>query len=257
MNSIYALLFSFIIGLFFLIGFLVVHFVKRRKELTIISIGMAFTVMIGMLFLDLGPEIIEMMNEIELLLIYKVILVFGFIILGIFLLKGIDYFIPHHYHVHHEKENEKEHNNHMFHIGLLTSISLIFHNILEGMSVYIITSENVMSGFLMMIAIGCHNIPFGIEIASSLKNEKNSKFRILIMLLLVLSSLFGALFLYIFGNLIPHLFEFMLLCVSSGMIFYITVFELLGEIKNYYKDKRLYVGILLGVLILFITAFIH
>ena len=55
-----ALLLTLLSGLFFALGFLIVKFVKNKKSLTIFANSMAFVILMGMLFKDLLPEIIEL-----------------------------------------------------------------------------------------------------------------------------------------------------------------------------------------------------
>ena len=60
-----ALLLTLLSGLFFALGFLIVKFVKNKKELTIFANSMAFVILIGMLFKDLLPEIIELSENVN------------------------------------------------------------------------------------------------------------------------------------------------------------------------------------------------
>lgn len=241
-------------GLFFLLGFFIVHIVKHKKELSIFSVGMAFIVMLGMLLFDLIPEIIEMSGVLEKSSFSKIVMVCCFILVGIFLLKILDIFLPHHAHHHSLKESSHEHNHHMEHVGFITSFSLILHNILEGMSVFIIASESLMTGFITSIAIGCHNLPLGIEIASSMEHTKNSFKKYITLLLLVLSSFLGALLLFFVGGALPETVMLILICIACGMILYIAFFELLKEIFCYRNEKYVYYGIFMGMILILVMT---
>lgn len=245
----YGLVFTLCIGLFFLIGFILVRTIKDKKKLTYFSTGMAFIVMVGMLIFDLIPEIIELNSDELLNKNFSVALSAGFIILGIVLLKCLDIVLPHHQHNHNEHESKHEHEEHTTHVGLMTSISLVIHNIIEGMSIFIITCENIMTGFMATVAVGMHNIPLGIEIASNTEKNKKSFTDYIILGLLLLSSSIGALIIYLSGIEIPEMIELILLSISCGMIIFISLFELLPEIKNYSKERQMYYGIITGIVL--------
>lgn len=254
METFLPILFSLLIGFFFLLGFGIVRIVKHKKELSIFSVGMAFVVMIGMLLFDLIPEIIEMSSELNKTFLSTIVLVICFVLVGVFLLKILDLFLPHHIHHHSLKESVHEHNHHMEHVGLITSFSLILHNILEGMSVFILASESLMTGFMTSIAIGCHNLPLGIEIASSMGHTKNTPTKYITLLLLVLSSFIGALILFFVGNALPESLMLIFICVACGMILYIAFFELLKEIFCYRHEKYVYYGIFTGMILILVMT---
>ena len=250
-----VLCFSLLAGVFFLIGNFIVSRVKDKKSISVLSIGMSFVVMLGMLLTDLIPEIINLSNAVSKEKNTKLIYIFTFIILGIVLLKIMDIFMPHHTHHHHENEDETIHDKHMSHIGFMTTISLILHNILEGMSIYILGLTSLTTGFLTSLAIGAHNLPLGIEISSSMAKD-NKKQKIITFLFLTISSFIGALIVLLIGDLLP-LMELILISLASGMILYITLFELLKEIFNYKKEKKVYQGMLIGILLIIIMTIIN
>ncbi len=253
-----ALLLTLLSGLFFALGFLIVRFVKNKKSLTIFANSMAFVILMGMLFKDLLPEIIALSENVNATKSGKISLILFFIILGMGILKVFDLFLPHH--SHHHKDNEhnlKEHNNHNVHIGIIMSLSLILHNILEGMSLYIIAKESWTSGLLMALGVGFHNLPLGIEIASNLTNFKNSKQSKMILLSLILSSFVGGLMLFVLSTQISDLVLLSLISIACGMIIYLALFELLKEIFNYLKNKFTYFGIGVGIVVLLLMTFME
>ena len=136
--------------------------------------------------------------------------------------------------------------------------SLILHNILEGMSIYIIGTESLATGFLTALAVGCHNLPLGIEVASSMEAKKQGTFlKKLLVILLVFSSSIGALFLFFLGENISSYVLLALICIACGMILYIALFELLLEITSYLKRRETYYGMAIGVIIILLMTFIH
>ena len=259
MGNIGALLITLIAGVFFLFGFVLVRFVKRKKELTILATSMALVVMLGMVFFDLMPEIVEMSEVLLWGKWQKLFYVLGFMFLGILILKIFDIFLPHHHHEHHEHErNHAEHNHHLVHIGFIMTTSLILHNILEGMSIYIIGTESLVSGLLTAFAVGCHNLPLGIEVASSMEAIKqNSYIKKILLILLVISSSIGAFCLFLIGGELPQMVMLALISLACGMILYIALFELLLEIMAYLKRRETYYGLAIGAIIILLMTFIH
>ena len=247
MEKNYGLLFTLGIGLFFLIGFILVKIVKDKKKMLYFSTGMAFVVMIGMLLFDLIPEIIELNGLWDYVPVWKVVVTIVFVLIGIGGLKCLDVFLPHHHH-HHDHESELEHVEHTSHVGLMTSLSLVIHNIVEGMSVFVITCESIMTGLMATIAVGMHNVPLGIEIASNMKEKDRQIGDYVVIILLLLSSFLGALLLYVCGFEVPIVVEIIMISVAIGMILYISLFELLPEMKNYKKERTLYYGIIMGII---------
>ena len=79
------------------------------------------------------------------------------------------------------------------------------------------------------------------------------KQKIITFTLLTISSFIGALLVLVIGDL-PKLTELILISLASGMILYITLFELLQEIFNYKKEKKVYLGMLIGILLLVIMT---
>ena len=250
-----ALIFPILSGIFFLFGFFLYSILNNKKKISIISISMAFIVMIGIIFMDLLPEILELSKSLVADKFSKLLLIIGFIVVGIIILKLFDLVIPHHHHEHDEHEkNKKEHLGHQYHLGFVISCSLILHNILEGISIYILTMQSIIGGFLLSMGVGLHNLPLSIEIASSLENVKKKKTANILKASLIFSSFIGALLLILFKVTISDIILLILLCVSLGMILYIALCELLKEIYNYKTQKETLYGIIIGIIILLIMS---
>ncbi len=249
-----SLIFPVLSGIFFVIGFAIVKVVKNKKSLAIVSVSMAFVVMVGIIFLDLIPEIISLSEDVtNNNKLFTIILAIGG---GVLVLKILDFLIPSHNHIHHDHEkNYNEHKNHAFHMGFVMSFSLILHNIIEGISIYILSLENFPSGFLLSMAVGLHNLPLSIEISGNLE-QGNKKMNFLLSIILCFSCFFGAFLLAIFNVSISNTLLFILLGVSLGMILYIALFELLKEVFNYRNKKEIFYGLIIGIMILLFMSFI-
>jgi ZIP family zinc transporter len=249
MERFLSLSLTFLVGACFLIGIKITKMINQKKELTKIATGLSFSVMMGMILLDIIPEIGE--SVIPYSPQIKWLIIIGFMLLGMGLLKTLDLFVPHHHHEHHEQEkNKKEHNDHLFHIGFITSISLILHNIIEGISIYVTGLTQFKTGLLMALAVALHNIPLGIEIAIGMESsDKKEKTKKITLACLTLSSFIGAFFLFLFAIEMTELISACLLCITFGMLLYIALFELLREIWNYRKERTVYIGIGLGIIV--------
>ena len=249
--SFIALILTILVGLFILVGTIVGISLKNNKKIIDFSISIAFGVLIALIAVELIPEILEIIiNTIgkERGIIIVAILVF----LGFTVLQQLDLFIPHH-----EDENHSHkhicYNEHLKHIGIVTSISLIVYNVIEGMSLYITTINDLKMGLILCIGIGLHNLPLGLIISSTFMNEYDEKKTIIISSLISLSTMLGGVFI-LFSGIESELIIALLLSVSLGMLIYITFFELLEQVLYIEDKKTSSIGIVLGIVILIISV---
>jgi len=250
MNKIYGVVLTLVVGLFFLIGGVISKKFKNKDALNHFSVAMAFIIMLNLIFADLIPEILELLEKYKLGT--KISIITIFIIIGILILKILDFFIPDHHHEHHEHEkNIAEHNSHVRHIGTLTVISLILHNVLEGFAIFGMALNDIKLGLMICISVALHNIPLGTHIFSSLTLEKNKS----LISVLTLSSLIGGIIFLIVGN-ISNLVLAIITCITLGMLIYIEVLELLPEMLHSLKNKETKLGIIFGIIILVISILI-
>lgn len=243
-----GLLITLVLGLFIIIGAIITFASKNNKKFVNFSISLAFSVMIMLMFVDLIPEVKEIFIE-EFGMLKGIIFAVIGIGFGIVLLKVLDIFIPDH------DGHEKEELNH---IGLISSIALVLHNIIEGMAVYTTVNNSLKAGILISIGIGLHNIPLGMVISSTFfKANNNRKKTWLIISLVSLSTFLGGLIMLLLnGILVNELILGILLSVTLGMLIYISIFELLPKIVEMKNKKIAITGILTGVLLILLTIFI-
>lgn len=233
-----GLLFTFITGVFFLLGIILNRICKDKKNISVLAIALAFVVLFNLIGLDLLPEIIVDLSFTRVL----------FILLGFILLKVMDLFVPHHNHHHKEKrDNVKEHNNHLEHISIITILALTLHNVVECMALYSLTSAELMAGFLMCLAIGLHNVPLGFQIGGSLKQHRK-----LYIAILTLSGFGGGLISLLIGTL-SELWTGYILAFTLGMLVYLTFFEILKELISSLKNIYTLYGIIIGTILIVIT----
>lgn len=236
-----GLLFTIITGLFFLLGIFLNKICKDKKNISVLSISLAFIVLLNLVFLDIAPEIYEHLSFNNIIVI----------LLGLIILKVMDFIVPHHHHNHKEKnDNIKEHNNHLEHIGIITILALVLHNIIECMALYNLTLDSTKSGLLMCCGIALHNIPLGFQIGNNIKNN-----RLLYIILLTISGFAGGILAFYMGTL-SEAMEMYILCFTFGMLIYLTFFELLKEVWESKKNIYSLLGLIIGVLIIMLSRLI-
>lgn len=228
MKTLIGLILTLLTGLFILLGSLIVIKSKNKEKIVDFSISLGFTVMLGLILLELLPEAIIHLNN----CIYVIL----FIALGLLLLKILDIFIP-------------EHNENLNHLGIVSSIALIIHNLIEGIAILGVTLTEIHLGILLSIGVGLHNIPMGMIITTSIKNNK----RLIILPLLTLSTLIGGLLASISTIFVNEFILGIFLAITLGMLLYISIFELLPKMKN----KPNILGIIIGIILIVLTLCFH
>ncbi len=245
-----GLLTTLLLGIFILIGSALALIFKRNEKVVEASIGLAFGVIIMLILSELLPEII---HHLGLKYIYLFII---FTIVGFFLLKTLDNYIPDH---DDEHMTSKERKDNLIHIGVMTAIALVLHNIIEGMAVYstIITDSNM--GISLLLGIGFHNIPLGMVIASALYQGKDNVYKTILSILAISASTFiGGLIMYFLNvTAINDIVLGILLSITLGMLLFITTNELVPRIKGTTNNKTTIISIIIGVVIVLIAAFTH
>ena len=256
--KILGLALTLLVGLFILIGNVFANKFKDNKRFTDFSISLAFGVIIALIVFEILPETYEVLRG-ELNLFRTILCIIILVLIGIFILKILDSFIPHHEHeAHHthKHKNDDCHNEHLNHIGIISALAVIIHNIIEGMSLYLVTSNDLFSGLMMCIGIGLHNIPMGLVIASTLYSSNYSKKHTLIISIVVsLSTFVGGIIMFLLGS-VPVITEGILLGITLGMLIYIAIFELFHQIHHMEYKKIPNVGIVMGIMLLVIALVI-
>lgn len=238
--NIQAIFITLLSGLSFFIGYLITKLIKDEKKLITFSVGFSFTIILGLIFTDLLPECLEFTDN--------KLIILGFVILGILLLKVLDLFIPDHEHEHTKKKD------HMEHIGLISTLALFIHNVIEGTAIYTATLSSISIGLFTSLGVSFHNIPLGIQISSLVKNKKE---KLTLLTILSLSSIFGVIILKLFKITLTSYISGILISITLGMLMYIAFFELLCEVKENIKKKELLIGIITGIVLILVSHLFH
>jgi len=244
-----ALLFTLLLGLFILFGAFVIKFFKNKEKFLLISLSMAFGVMVSLVLLELLPSSYGLFSYKTNSIPLTLLIVVGILLAGFFILKILDHFIPDH---------EKEGENNLFHIGLLSSIAIMIHNIIEGIAVYSTVVTIFSSGLLLAIGVGLHNIPLGMALSSSFYNKKENKYRSKKLIVAIsLSTFIGGLLMFInastniFG--FSYLFTAVMINITAGMLIYISFMEILPKLIEAKDKKIVLISTALGVIILLVS----
>lgn len=249
-NSQIGLLTTFLLGIFIIIGAFISLLVSKREKIVDFSIGLAFGVITMLSITDILPEIFENFG-------WKYFYLFLLFTLGgFFLLRVLDQFVPDH-HEHHTM-NKKEAKENLTHIGVITTLALVLHNIVEGIAVYSSALSSHSLAVSLALGVGFHNIPLGMVVASSFYHSEKDKRKTWLSILLVsLSTFLGGLFMYIFG--LRTISDFVLgifLSLTLGMLLFIVIDELLPRIQAIKDKTNVIIGIVVGIIILFIASLI-
>ncbi len=243
-----GLFITLVLGLFIIVGAIITFASKNNDRFVDFSISLAFSVMIMLILVDLIPEVKGIFTS-HFGIGKGIILAALSILLGIALLKILDIFIPDH------DGKKKEELNH---IGLISSIALVLHNIIEGMAVYNAVNSSFKTGLLISIGVGLHNIPLGMVISSTFYKASNNKKKAWTVIILVsLSTFIGGFITMLLGGVITSdIVEGSLLGVTLGMLIYISIFELLPKICEMKNKKNAIWGISLGIVLILLTLLI-
>lgn len=245
-----GLVLTLLLGLFIAIGAFIVFFFKDNGNFIEFSIAMALSVILMLVIFDIIPESYEAIDTGNIIM-NLLILISGAGI-GFFLLKVLDHFIPDH---EDDLTTEEDDNRNLNHIGLISSIALVIHNIVEGIAIYTLYNTDPQAGIMTGIGVGLHNIPLGMVIASTFYQYNRSKGKTsLIILGLSLSTVVGGLVMSVFQiNEIIHLIEVISLSMTLGMLLYISVMELIPKVKHCKYKNVTAIGFVVGFLLSFIS----
>lgn len=242
MSNNIALLLSFFSGISTIFGFLIIFF-KKKNNLLYDAFSFAAGVMITVSFFDLIPESYEYLNK--YFEPFPLIIIIGiFFTLGVIFSILIDKFVP-------------DNNNQVYRVGVISLIAIIIHNVPEGIATYLAGSIDIRLGLTLAIAITLHNIPEGITIALPIYyGSQNKKKAFIYTAIAGLSEFMGAVITMLFlKDYISNLFIGLLLSIIAGIMFQISIYELLPQVLKGEK-RRGVLAFLLGCIIMYISILI-
>lgn len=236
MNNItFAFLVTTIAGLSTLIGIIPIYIkFKNTNKLICISLAFAAGVMASVSIFSLAPESYELLRE-NLKIIPTIVLMLIFFLLGILLTSFFDKIF-------------QKLENRLYKIGIINTLALMIHNIPEGILTFSTTTTNISLGLTLALSIMCHNIPEGISISVPIYFSTKSKKKVWFYTIIsgfseVLGAVLTYLFLYKFIN---NQFIGIILSLTTGIMIYISLFELLPNSLEYKEKKTTIVAFIIG-----------
>lgn len=218
------LLVTFLAGMSMAVGALFVKLFRDPHRLSHASSALALGAILALALFDLGPEAVEFAGEAGAA---SALLLVG---AGFGLLALLELFVPDHddaaAHEHHVSEDAID-----AHIGLLSVIALVLHNLVEGMAMYALASVSLQQGLVYAFGVALHNIPMGMLVFTALRTEGRG-IKSLAFGGALLSTVAGGLVMMLLrGYVSGHVME-MLTCVAFGMILYIAFVELVPHVAR-------------------------
>lgn len=248
MQIIGALLVSTLAGLSTVLGGLVIFFKFKEKNINkFITCSLAFSlaIMIGISITDLIPEstfIVLRTYGVTKGIIYSLL---AFLI-GIFLIRHLNRIIT-----------KAETKNDLYKLGLLNMLALILHNFPEGIATFMSSYNNINVGIKLSVAIAFHNIPEGISIAVPIYYATKSKKEALLKTFLSgIAEPIGAIIAYIFlSRYVTDSLISIILLLVGGIMITLAIEVILPKTKKYNLKFHLYLGLILGTILIFFNYF--
>lgn len=248
MEIIGALLISTIAGLSTVIGGLVIFFKFKENNINKFitgSLSFSLAIMIGISITDLIPEstyILLSENGIGKGIVYSLI----FFIIGIILIKYLNKLI-----------SKAETKSDLYRLGILNMLALILHNFPEGIATFMSSYKDINLGLKLALAIAFHNIPEGISIAVPIYYATRSKKEALLKTFLSgIAEPIGALIAYIFlSKYITNTLISIILILVGGIMITLAIEVILPKAKNYNLKLYMYLGLILGTVLILINYF--
>ena len=239
MNDYKIILLVSIAGLATILGNVVVLFkFKNRGGIISFSLGMAFVVMFLISIIELIPNALLLSKD---NIIYKFFLPLFLLLIGYGLVILFD-------------SNIKEGSS-LYKVGILSMISLLIHNIPEGIICAMSSIKDIDLGVKMTLVIMLHNIPEGICISLPIYYSTGSRGKaFLYSLICGLGEIVGALFTLLFlKKYINNFILYVIYLITAGIMITLSTKKIMLEGLSYKKYLNFILGIIVGIVILVIT----
>lgn len=219
--------------------------VKKKDEFITFSISLSMSVMIMISLFDLIPSSLPYIGD---SIVKNVVLFILFFCLGVLMVNVLNRLI----------EREKGKANNLYKLGILSFIALVLHNLPEGILTFMSTYQDFSLGLSLCLAITLHNIPEGVSIAVPIYYSTGSvKKAVKCTLLSAIAEPLGALLAFlILKNYITNQMISMFLILVAGIMITLSINKMLPEALSYNKKRSLYMGFIVGIIVVLISLFI-
>ncbi len=232
----------------------------KRNQLSVVM-GFAAGVMIYISFVELLEEAMEASGFLQANLAF---------FSGIFFMMLVDFLVPHTYiaeKILHPSDQDMEMNaesgpnresgdqQEVLSAGLMTAIGIALHNFPEGIIVFISAIYDIRLGIALTVAIALHNIPEGFAIGMPIFYATNNRKKTFgYSLAAGLAEPVGALIIMLlFRGLLTEYVVHLALGFVAGIMVFISLDELLPLSFKESDPHQVTLGIITGMLIMFIT----
>ena len=248
--DIVSLFLCLIVGLFIYAGSLCGLKYLKEKKFIDFSISITFGMLATFTLFRLIPHSFKTING-EIGILKCIISFLISILIGFFLMKTLDMFIKNH-------SIKSKSNNRLFHLGMISTISFMFLNIMNGVNIYIEYSNDIVKGIVLAFILCICNIALGLFILATLTKKLENKKVLKLSILIALLPLLGYLFTSLIG--INILLNGIFNTILIGVLIYILLYEMFYQIY-YTKNKKLskisiYIGVVLVIIIILLGLFI-
>ena len=231
-------------GLSTLLGYFIIYFTGNKDKFITFSLSLASGVMLTISLIDLIPSSFHYLNKYNIL--FRLLLMSFSFSLGAFL----SYYIS--------LKIKLPDSNSLKKVGIISMIAIILHNIPEGIINFLVSGQDLKLGIKLAIVTCLHNIPEGISISVPFYYATNQKFKtFLIVFIAGFSEIIGTLLSYLFlEKIINDFLMGIMFSIIAGIMMNISLTELLPETFKYNQKRIIYLGFIIGVLILVICNLI-
>ncbi len=237
---------SSLAGLSTVLGSFIIFFNWQEKNINkfiTFCLSLSLTIMIGISVLELIPEASYLILT-KFKLFKGLCLSFVIFVLAIFMIQLMN-----------KKIEKRRGEESLYRLGLLSMLTLMMHNLPEGILTFLSSYQNFSLGLRLSVAIMLHNIPEGISIAVPIYFATKSKKKAINMTLLSgLAEPFGAILAFLFlKSFLSSEFIGIILLFVGGIMITLAIEELLPKALSYHQEKFLIYGGLLGIIILILN----
>ncbi len=217
--------------------------IKNKDELHKIM-GFTAGVLLGVVFFDIFPEIIELVKETGVSAGGAMIaLALGFLLFHI-LEKSIL--------LHHSHEEEYADHRHP-HVGIAGALSLAGHSFMDGVGIGLAFQVSSSVGLLVAIAVIAHDFTDGMNTVALVLHNKNSMLRAKWFLLLdAIAPVLGAASTMLFS--VSSNFLVLYLGFFAGFLLYIGASDILPEAHSKHSSFKTIALTIAGLVLIFIIT---
>jgi len=217
MNTLFSFFMAILASFSTLIGYFTIYIKKDKNKILFLSLLISSFIILYISLFDLLKEGINLINN------KNIIIILFYILIGLL----ITYII------------NKKIDNHdsLYRVGVISIISIMLHNIPEGIITYLSSKISINLQFKLILAIALHNIPEGITISIPIYYSTNSKIKAFFYTFISgFSELLGYLIcMFFIKNINNNILGYLLLIVTGIMIY--LSYHLLFESLKYKKGK--------------------